>query len=109
MSHTPGPWVAWNDQVDDDTPDHLVRRPDIRSLAPGIMGNIVCEAPISFLNSMAGWPENARLIAAAPDLLAACEALLAACDERSGEWPTLATIENLARAAIAKAKGEAEK
>lgn len=48
---------------------------------------------------------NARLIAAAPDLLAACEALVDACDNGSRSAIECAEI---ARAAIAKAKGEAQ-
>jgi len=51
-------------------------------------------------------PEDARLIAAAPDLLAACERALSAlaCNPKFREnEPTIA----FARAAIAKAKGGA--
>jgi hypothetical protein len=64
---------------------------------------------------------NARLIAAAPDLLAACRALVATIDATGGiernedgtdspmgdpDWIDLADAYNAARAAIARATGE---
>lgn len=48
---------------------------------------------------------NARLIAAAPDLLAACERFIRAQDENDRNGLTSAAM--LASAAIAKARGEA--
>ena len=47
---------------------------------------------------------NARLIAAAPDLLAALEDAALALEETGGRWAVAAA--GRARAAIAKAKGE---
>lgn len=35
----------------------------------GLKGNIVCEAPIEFKESMQYWPANAALICAAPEML----------------------------------------
>ncbi len=75
MSYTPGPWFV-NTGEYDATADEWTERPDVFSTAPDVMGNLICEAPTDFLLSMASWKENARLIAAAPALLAACEELL---------------------------------
>jgi hypothetical protein len=87
-THTPGPWFASGTDV-----KPLGNRP------------IIC---------WTGTPEralpearaNARLVAAAPALLAALQAILAKHDDRDGMsdmWPREAA---LARAAIAAAKGE---
>jgi gentisate 1,2-dioxygenase len=87
--HTPGPWKivdAWN--------DHMVE---------GQNGE-----EIIWQDGPHGTPTineaNARLIAAAPDLLEALENLADYVDERAGD-NECRPIEN-ARAAIAKAKGE---
>ena len=85
--HTPGPWfsiatsnIGHNAVVDAD-------------------GFTVCSpSPMG-----AG---NARLIAAAPDLLAALEAFVGARKGDGNGW-TLDSLEALAREAIAKAKGNA--
>ena len=50
---------------------------------------------------------NAALIAAAPDLLAACEASIKHCSFCQVDKTCYLEAHNLARAAIAKAKGEA--
>ena len=39
-------------------------------------GDIICDAPESFNESMENWESNAKLIAAAPDLLKAAQAAL---------------------------------
>ena len=54
-------------------------------------------------DTMAGWQGNARLIAAAPDLLAALEAVLETHSATGGSAKAAAAQ---AAAAIAKAKGE---
>lgn len=76
---------------------------------PVVYGNIVCRAPSErYEDSLAEWPERARLICAAPDLLAACERVL--------EWelpqadrplpiPWDTGVLPLLRAAVAKATG----
>lgn len=94
MSHTPGPWECTPSQIRDDL--HWITR---RSS---------CELTVKVEGSEA----NARLIAAAPDLLAAMEALVDWSLLRS-DWlqagqphPENHPISK-ARAAIAKAKGEA--
>lgn len=101
MSHTPGPW-KWDGNVCDYDPEQeapwLVLDPDSSTTDPILRGEIHC-----------GNPANARLIAAAPDLLEALRGLLADVQEYQ-------TINHLggennhrqvfARAAIAKATGE---
>ena len=99
--HTPGPW-------------HVFPKPDSDKVTIGPVeshSNLVrCVA-----QCYADEPNNADLIAAAPDLLEAGEELLAEWDtenERtmqadSSWWPDSPAITAL-RAAIAKAKGERE-
>lgn len=53
-------------------------------------------------DTMTGWQANARLIAAAPDLLAAAEKALQAIE---GDWERTREADEL-RNAIAKAKGD---
>lgn len=66
-----------------------------------ISGNIVCCAPLEWRDSMQNWPANARLIAAAPELLHA----LVGLEKLAGRW---AGDHNkairIAREAIAKAE-----
>ena len=70
--HTPGPWVADGPVVEHfDAP----MKPDIAFCAQGIIGNL---PPNDSLEAAA----NARLIAAAPDLLDACKDALIALDVR---------------------------
>jgi hypothetical protein len=89
---TPGPWLA----------------KDAGVVSMGGGSNVVCEAPIHYLESAKNWEANARLIAAAPQLL---EVLLVAecgiqelCNDQDPAnecWNTL----RLCRAVIAAATG----
>ena len=56
--HTPGPWIIETYSV-------------VASNTPVDGGDIICEAQLIFDDSMRRWQANARLIAAAPELLAA--------------------------------------
>lgn len=88
MAHTPGPWA-----VD-----------EIRSVQAITWCGEVCIADVGGNADEEEQLANARLIAAAPDLLAACEAMIAAekaCDILAGDSAITAI-----RAAIARAKGE---
>jgi hypothetical protein len=98
VKHTPGPWFLegyW----------------DVKSkfdLGGWVSSNPPAGCPIFQLEPSVGTAEeivaNARLIAAAPDLLAALKTLCAAYDACNGDdHPAYA----LARAAIAKAEGGA--
>lgn len=99
--HTPGPWYK-------DICGRIWRRhpSDLYEYGGGVAG----DKPIATVwrgwygEEEAGFPleANARLIAAAPELLEACEGLLGLA-ERDG-WLHIAV--NAARDAIAKAKGE---
>jgi len=84
-AHTKGPWLAAA------RPSSFVGWPVV---SPSDMGRSVCNVTTGHDQSEA----NARLIAAAPDLLAACQSWL---EEVEGTYP----FESLAptRAAIAKA------
>lgn len=44
----------------------------IYSLDKSVEGNIICEAPVYWTESMKNWEANAKLIVAAEDLLKAC-------------------------------------
>lgn len=100
--HTPGPWKLSNDAQG----PCIVMHPTLEGVAIASLTNI--HEPVNGFVEIeaAGAPErtaNARLIAAAPELLAACETMLALI----GPHDTgLASAANLMRAAIAKAKGE---
>ena len=61
--HTKGPWEIYQGQYDESN-DEWIHRPHIRSVAPNLMGNIICEAPTDFLLSMIGWEANFRRIVA---------------------------------------------
>jgi hypothetical protein len=79
MSHTPGPWVGY--QIDRE--GWAVVRLSESTAAYGAIGQ-----------------DNARLIAAAPDLLAACQALLAMESDEDAD-----NAAELIRDAIEKATG----
>ncbi|MFN7882944.1 MAG: hypothetical protein ACK5PF_08010 [bacterium] len=85
--HTPGPWSAQTNGAQ--WVVHAGRKQRVASVHTGLVGQ---EA-------------NARLIAAAPDLLAAGRLLLRACDE--GDADMAMDGYDLLRAAIAKAEGGA--
>lgn len=88
--HTPGPWVS-------------IRYLDSRFYE---LGSNEFHARLAFTHGEGDTDEaNMRLIAAAPDLLEALENLADYIDERAGD-NECRPLEN-ARAAIAKAKGEA--
>lgn len=82
--HTPGPW------------DVSFGRNDAAIHAGGTIAMID--------DVMTGWRANARLIAAAPELLAALGDIVASSDANCGD--SLANAIRTAKDAIAKAKGE---
>lgn len=97
--HTPGPW-----EVRIERGKHCIRPADVKQA-----GHTVGYAPLAKVEGdrrVGSQAENARLIAAAPDLLEALEELLSA-PQLSGEvsFNLRLRIEK-ARAAIAKATGE---
>lgn len=91
--HTPGPWIAvgaWVEHPDDNTPD-ICNCDPFSMYQEGRSDKEVCA--------------NARLIAAAPDLLEA----LKACDEAMAymsEYDIPLTLPGQVKAAIAKAEGK---
>jgi hypothetical protein len=88
MTHTPGPWFASGT--------------DVKPLGdrPFICWTGTPERDLSEAQA------NARLIAAAPDMLAALEAFVGSRKGDGMGW-TLDSLEALAREALAKAKGGA--
>ena len=91
--HTPGPWFAVGAQVE--TENDSV--PDICTCDPQVMRQSHLDWHPRTVEA------NARLIAAAPELLEALEMMLE-MSEMGGFGK--AAAEDVARAAIAKAKGE---
>ena len=90
-THTPGPWVV----------HPTAHHPAVRSVGTSDTG----PRRICTVGSMNGNPvdkKNARLIAAAPELLAALQFVMAASGEQ------LSTAFEQAQAAIAKATGDTE-
>lgn len=85
--HTPGPWTILG-----------------ADYAEGAHVSIVPPnaAQVASVKKFDNWQANARLIAAAPDLLAACIGALQSADEMGIECPGADDL----RAAIAKATGE---
>lgn len=86
MTHTPGPWLINFDPEDDERPLEIVTRDR--------------DHRIAFLASD-GNPDDARLVAAAPTLLAI---LKAAAEDDVVQWHD-GSLLKAARAAIAKAEG----
>lgn len=107
MPHTPGPWVeqrAWEGffTPDPDELDYYIKQPItvIRSLTAD--KNVASCHDLFEFN-----PDDARLMAAVPELLEALEELLHAPDpDEVGDFTPLYRAITKARAAIAKAKGE---
>ena len=98
--HTPGPWVA------DDNEGFSMWKIYSR-MSPsgsGVQGSRVADV----IGDSAEADANAALIAAAPELLEALRLLLAECEHQAwiGNMPDDRVEFGIARAAIAKAKGE---
>lgn len=94
--HTPGPWIV----------RHLTGFPLQISTAPDVNGFGMPIADCSKRNLPAEALANARLIAAAPDLLEALKAMIAVWEgPRERAAMGFAQTVNLARAALAKVEG----
>lgn len=102
--HTPGPWTTdttkrYRQMVSEQIPESIpIRGPDGIGLAATYDFNrfdrdAECEA-------------NARLIAAAPDLLAALERITLINGSTGGHKAMVAEFKHIARTAIAKARGD---
>ncbi len=87
MSHTPGPWRVNGETVCEMETDDVIAQPGEN---------------FSIINPSQTLGANARLIAAAPELLATLEAMLADADTMNEPYRNEALCET-ARAAIAKA------
>ena len=96
--HTPGPWTAISD------PLHFYSLTTI-IIAGNVLGGIPqVRIDVGGKSDIAELEANARLIAAAPDLLEALENI---ADIVADEWGTHRPCVMRAYAAIAKARGEA--
>ena len=102
-SHTPGPWQV-GQSIDAILP---TKNGEMRAcFTVTEVPNYVAGGGVAMTHIKMDADEsnaNARLIAAAPDLLAALEAAAEFCRRRGGSW---AEFEGTVTAAIAKAKGQ---
>lgn len=93
--HTPGPWAM---------PDSGKGRISKVGANGGWDGLIATADCGDYARSKSEGLANARLIAAAPELLEACQALIAYCDKNPPMGDSLWSVQQM-RAAIAKATG----
>lgn len=96
--HTPGPW-EW--ECDGDPPDSFC---SFALFAPNMLTlpeRVIVHIENDYLHVR---PADARLIAAAPDMLAALERVLHQENYEPGAYPTSGTVEAV-EVAIAKARG----
>lgn len=91
MTHTPGPWFVAETDDNEGYPETVIRA------MGGVAGVSVA---VDFPKIFGMRDANARLIAAAPDLLEALRAVVSVADRETDEF-------DLAHAAIAKATGKA--
>jgi hypothetical protein len=97
--HTPGPWIVDVAQDSDGT----IHSVDVREAAYGLFVAAVEAHTDEHADVMA----NARLIAAAPDLLAALRAIEAMPMTLQGDdWHCIQRMQQEASAAIARAEGK---
>ena len=99
QKHTPGPWRWWIDDIGNEI--FLIDSQKDSILGPtfeinGKTGSVALRCDVT--------RANARLIAAAPELLDALKALLGLTLSDNGNQ-SAAAVEDMARAAIAKAEG----
>lgn len=100
--HTPGPWIATGPHLASNNHAFMaVHREDADPMDPS---ECVARVFTSFSGNDCG-PDDARLIAAAPDLLVALEALLFNSRHGNGLEAHYAALDR-ADAAIAKARGK---
>jgi hypothetical protein len=114
MKHTPGPWkvkrftypdsdgITRSDVIAPKRDDYIVAAPRPRETDEGY--NIIT---YNAAMPQGEYDANARLITAAPDLLAACELLCDVYLNLAADYRVIDGVYLEAKAAIAKAKGEA--
>lgn len=97
--HTPGPWHVVTCVEDDPTTRYIDDAPG----EDGERGYYLAEVEHYDLQELEA---NARLIAAAPELLEALERIVSINGSTKGAQSLVDEFKHIARAAIAKAKGE---
>lgn len=105
MARKPGPWVAYSKRVSEPFGDKVA----VSSFVDGPDAAVQCflpHQPASVPDSAYPIAQDARLMAAAPELLSALKGLLVLVDITQGEMPAaVVELRNAARMAIAKAEG----
>lgn len=104
MTHTPGPWELSEAQYKDGFGTY--RRVEQVEQFGDVVASVCIRHAVNHTLNAAG-DANARLIAAAPDLLEACQALIAHCDKNPPMGDSLWSVQQI-RTAIAKATGDAQ-
>ncbi len=99
--HTPGPWEWWDEGSDNPNSTQGVRT----SEAEGVQSRTIALCDEEFRRiPQEERAANARLIAAAPELLEALRDLIIACNMSPGQELTVSLAIENANAAIAKAE-----
>lgn len=96
--HTPGPWEML---LSDNATPFILHGKDAHLYDIDDLDRLVCVMPAEIMKDFNSFA-NARLIAAAPDLLEACKKLITGWQS---DTDTLQVAIDAARAAIAKAEG----
>jgi len=101
IAHTPGPWSVFNDHPDEDT------KPNIGYIRPSSQVDRYDDTEIATIYLFADKERaaNARLIAAAPEMLQALRRAVLALAFSAETSPAMRDDYNAVRAAIAKATG----
>lgn len=109
--HTPGPWhvETWSYEKSQTRPENEVFT--IQTKADAIAQTLLLWRPDQTPHNRDEEEANARLIAAAPDLLTACEELMKAESMQQGSrsggtMGQISTAIDIARAALAKARDQ---
>jgi len=107
MPHTPGPWIAQRDWESVFSPDPEELKFYMKQPITAIM-SVSADKNVALCHDLFEFsPDDARLMAAAPDLLEALERLASTLDSLSLSDEEAWTSDLIAaRLAIAKAKGE---
>lgn len=101
--HTPGVWGCLGMLVETPPAKEQLRRIDSGELPMKVV--VICSTENSGYIPREEAEANARLIAAAPDLLEACQAILAEHDNPNGHAILFDSVADILRAAVAKATG----
>lgn len=99
--HTPGPWVVETPMPD----EYAIVQAGLETYEWQFIATVSVGIPAEGLMPRQEAKANARLIAAAPDLLAALRDLVAFTERQTATWPDQPQSLTAARAALTKTEG----